>query len=49
MIRKWMIILTALVFVSGSLLLMTSCGGTQTEQAGETTPVPEEKPTKPTE
>jgi peptidoglycan-associated lipoprotein len=44
-----MIILTALMFVSGSLLLMTSCGGKQTEQAEETTPVPVEQPTKPPE
>jgi len=46
MIRKWMIILTALLFVGGSLLLMTSCGGTQAQQE-EVTPVAEEKPKPP--
>lgn len=43
MIRKWMIILTALFFVGGSLLLITSCGGTKAQQE-EVTPVTEEKP-----
>lgn len=47
MIRKWMIILTALMFVGGSLILMTSCGGKTAETGEEVTPVTEEKPAPP--